>query len=694
MCGRSDLPNFKNLSDGGSLQIVAPSVKTEILNRSKLLGLGAARVFLLFALLARAHGVLGAPLLIEHFDEDVPDYSPIGNAPGWHVLALKGGVVTDFTTSFSGYKYEYPALSHLDGGARSGPGQWSVGFLTLIGNVVSNALIWVETPTNFQGHTITGFSYYSRNDAPAASTRIAVRVDGQWYASSTIVHDSGVPADWVLNTLRFSTAAAAWQEFDTNSLTVGSKLSHPLPTNDITAVGMFCLTGRGDRMRLDEFRVMTGPVWDRDFSVGSWIWAEQRKDRVTCRFWKLIEIPNGVRVNRALFRMTAHDTFRAFLDGNEFGRGSDWGRLTEYDLTRVLSPGPHVLAVEAFNEYEWAGLVAGMAVDLSDGTVLQVPSDDTWRIVPADEKNWLTTTLPDEKWPKATLLFPFRDAPGIPKYPKVDSSLPLEPVVIQFWQKGWFQVTLLSFFAVVVGICLRLLAKVTMQSKEQQILQRERARIARDIHDDLGAVVTQLVLQGETAQSELADAPEMRSKFKRVSDTGRRLVQSINEVVWMVNSQRDSLRDFENYVCRYAENFLRASGVRCRLDVDGEIPEAAFDLARRRSLFLAIKEALNNTIKHSGATEVLLKLQIEQDEVKVTVEDNGKGFDPATRDRHGNGLSNMAQRMSEIGGRCQIVSQPGAGCRVELAAKVSHLSGHRRSWWRLRPGAASPIVEK
>ena len=658
-------------------------------NQNKLLRRVVGWFLFLLALLAIARPALSAPLLIEHFDEDVPDYSPIGNAPGWHVLALKGGIVTDFTTSFSGYKYEYPALSHFEGGARSGPGQWSLGFLTLIGNVVSNALIWVETPTNFQGHTITGFSYYSRNDSATTSTRIVVRVDGQWYASTTSVHDSGVPADWVLNTLRLSTDAAAWQEFDTNSLNVGSKLSHSLSTNNITAVGIFCLTTRGSRMRLDEFRVITGSVWDQDFSVGSWIWAEQRKDRVTCRFWKLIEIPDGVRVNRALFRMTAHDTFRAFLDGNEFGRGSDWGRLTEYDLTRVLSPGPHVLAVEAFNEYEWAGLVAGLVVNLSDGKVMQVPSDDSWRIVPADEKKWLTSIVPDEKWPKATMLFPFRDAPGIPKSPKVDSSLPLEPIVIQFWQKGWFQVTLLSFFALLVAICLRLLAKVTMQSQEQQILQRERARIARDIHDDLGAVVTQLVLQGEMAQSELADKPEMRSKFKRVSDTGRRLVQSINEVVWMVNSQRDSLRDFENYVCRYTENFLRASSIRCRLDVDGEIPEAAFDLARRRSLFLAIKEALNNATKHSGATEVLLKLQIEKDEVKVTVEDNGKGFDPAARDCRGNGLSNLAQRMAEVGGRCQIVSQPGTGCRVELAMKVAHLSDHHRPWWRLRAKPSS-----
>jgi signal transduction histidine kinase len=669
-------------------------MKSKILKQDKLLRLVAARLFSLFVLITIMQSALGATLLIEHFDEKVPDYSPIGNAPGWRVLVVKGGVVFDCTTNLPGFIYDYPALSSSYGGARSGPGQWSVGFLTLIGNVVSNALIWVEAPTNFQGHAITGFSYYSRNDSAASSTRIVVRANGRWYASTTSVHDSGVPADWVLNTLRFTTSPGAWQELNTNNLTLGSKLSQPLPTNNISAVGFYCLTAGRSRMRLDEFRVVTGSVWDQDFSVGSWIWAEQRMDRVTCRLWKLIEIPSGVRVKRAQLRMTAHDTFRAFLDGTEFGRGSDWGRLTEYDLTRVLSPGRHVLAVEAFNEYEWAGLVAGLVVELSDGKVMKFPSDDTWRIVPEDSKGWLTADLPENNWPAATLLFPFRDAPGIPDSPKVDSSLPLQPIVIQFWQTGWFQVTLLSFCGVVVGICLRLLAKVTMQSKEQQVLQRERARIARDIHDDLGAVVTQLVLQGETAQSELPGESEARAKFKRISDTGRRLVQSINEVVWMVNSQRDSLQDFENYVCRYAENFLRASSIRCRLDVDGEIPEAAFDLARRRSLFLAIKEALNNAAKHSGATEVLLKLQIEKDDVKVTVEDNGRGFDPAARDRTRNGLSNMAQRMTEVGGKCQIVSRPGAGCRVELSAKVSHLSDHHSSWWRLRDHSSSTLGKK
>ena len=112
----------------------------------------------------------GATLLIEHFDEIVPDYSPVGSAPGWHVLGLQGGVVRDFTTAFSGYIYDYPALSSSYGGARSGPGQWSKGFLTLIGNQVSNTLVWVETGTNFQGREISGFSYYSRNESTASST--------------------------------------------------------------------------------------------------------------------------------------------------------------------------------------------------------------------------------------------------------------------------------------------------------------------------------------------------------------------------------------------------------------------------------------------------------------------------------------------------------------------------------------------
>ncbi|MGC3957396.1 MAG: histidine kinase [Verrucomicrobiota bacterium] len=201
-------------------------------------------------------------------------------------------------------------------------------------------------------------------------------------------------------------------------------------------------------------------------------------------------------------------------------------------------------------------------------------------------------------------------------------------------------------------------------------MQRERTRIARDIHDELGAGLTHLVLIGETAKREPVTDISAQTQFDRVTETGRKLLRSIDEVVWMVNSQRDSLQDFEAYVCRYAENFLRTSGIQCRLHVDDEMPRATLDLATRRSLFLAVKESLNNISKHAQATVVSLTIKLVGQEVMVIVEDDGKGFDLSKRDMERNGLTNMMNRMAELGGSCRVTSQPGAGCKLELTAPL------------------------
>src|ERR1017187_3017180 len=136
-----------------------------------------------------------------------------------------------------------------------------------------------------------------------------------------------------------------------------------------------------------------------------------------------------------------------------------------------------------------------------------------------------------------------------------------------------------------------------------------------------------------------------------------------------VNSRRDTLRDFAIYVCKYAQFFLNSAPIRCRLDVEPEIPPATFDLPVRRNLFLAVKEALNNAAKHSEASEVFLRLYRHNQKLTVVVEDNGRGFDPAQADAARNGMTNMTQRMGEIGGFFTVVSQPGSGCRVELDRK-------------------------
>jgi signal transduction histidine kinase len=110
------------------------------------------------------------------------------------------------------------------------------------------------------------------------------------------------------------------------------------------------------------------------------------------------------------------------------------------------------------------------------------------------------------------------------------------------------------------------------------------------------------------------------------------------------------------------------------------MPISAFDLPVRRSLFLAVKEALNNAAKHSGASELFLRIYHEGDRVIVIVEDNGCGFD-ATLPSEGNGLYNMQQRLDEMGGACGIISELGAGCRVEFNMPLAHPI-RRESWWK------------
>lgn len=604
-------------------------------------------------------------LIAERFDQNVPDFSPIGGAPQWHAYASHLGPVADYTATTPGDNF--PCLSH----SAVASGVSGAGYLVLgSGQVVNKVLVWMDCSLSIPPDKPTTFSFYTRNDQATTGIRLVVRIGELWFASPTDFRDPGGNSAWSLQSLEFS-PATGWRPLNTNLLSLAPPLTGPLPDGGITAIGFFAQSDGDGKTRVDELQVYSGTaIMDPTYHVGSWIWDERELERQTCRFWTLIDIPRQSSVNKARMRITADNSYQVFLDGIKIGQGSEWRRLTEYDLTLRLTEGPHALAVEAFNEVGRAGVVAGVTVDLEDGRILEIPSDTMWRVVPDDQKGWKTRTSPPPAWPRARLVARFQDLPGLPHRPQVLFPSALQPVEVHFWQQGWFQITMLSLCVITGIFYLRLLARLALQSRSQQVLQRERARIARDIHDDLGAGLTQLVLLGEAEQRELSGQPAARAKFERISEAGRRLLSSIDEVVWLVNSQRDSLQDFEAYICRYAENFLRSSAIRCRLDVEAEIPQINFDLATRRTLFLAIKEALNNVVKHSGATEVALTIQVANEEVAVTVEDNGRGFHPAAATPGRNGMSNLAQRMAEVGGQYELTSQPGQGCRVVLRVPV------------------------
>ena len=228
--------------------------------------------------------------------------------------------------------------------------------------------------------------------------------------------------------------------------------------------------------------------------------------------------------------------------------------------------------------------------------------------------------------------------------------------------------------------CFRLMAQLALQAKSQRLLQLERARIARVIHDDLGAGLTKLVLLGEVVQNGIKSDAETRAQVGQLCERARDLSKIMDEVVWAINSRRDTLVDFSTYVCKYAQAFFSSGPVRCRLDVEPELPASEFDLPIRRNLFLAVKEALNNAAKHSQATEVYLRIHRLGEGLMVMVDDNGRGFNRGEAGDERNGLSNMEQRMNEVGGTCKIRGHPGTGCRVEF--EIPRLRAQRRPWWR------------
>jgi signal transduction histidine kinase/ligand-binding sensor domain-containing protein len=243
-----------------------------------------------------------------------------------------------------------------------------------------------------------------------------------------------------------------------------------------------------------------------------------------------------------------------------------------------------------------------------------------------------------------------------------------------FWQTWWFRLLSLALFT---GMVIAIVRYVSFRRLQQQLralaqlaaLQKERARIAKDIHDDLGADLTQIAFMGELAQQDRGEPEQVAGRIAKISATARQAIKSLDEIVWAVNPHNDTLAHLIDYAGQFALDFLRLAGIRCRADFPDQIPERELSTDLRHNLFLVIKESLHNIVKHAGATEVWLRVKNAETFLEITIEDNGYGFDHADKtpdDALADGLRNMRQRMTDIGGECCFESQPGRGTKVIL----------------------------
>ncbi|HEY8933251.1 MAG TPA: ATP-binding protein [Rariglobus sp.] len=410
---------------------------------------------------------------------------------------------------------------------------------------------------------------------------------------------------------------------------------------------------------------------DREYQVGDWIWADTTRDRQECRFVRVIDLPAETEIDSALLRITGDNFYRVYIDGYFIGQGGDWRVLTEYDITHLLGPGHHVLAAEVMNDFDFGGLLAGLRIRLRDGRQMGIPTDTSWKLAPGSASAWPLPTL-DETWKNARIVRPFTAWRMQPRIYKAPASV---PEIRSFWQHDWLQVSLLAVSAAATLGTLVLLGMLLLKRQSERVVRRERARIANDLHDNLGGGLTQLVLLGEAVRRELGgEAGAHDEKLKRLCEQARAMGRNMKETVWLINSQRDTVSELASYLVRYTETFFRDTPVRCRFAIDENLPDIPCGLGVRRNLLLGVKEALNNTLRHSVATKVELIIERRNRLLRIVVRDNGIGFDPKTI-QPGEGLRNLELRAREAGGQFSLRSNPGGGTAVEFMiplAKTAH----------------------
>lgn len=288
--------------------------------------------------------------------------------------------------------------------------------------------------------------------------------------------------------------------------------------------------------------------------------------------------------------------------------------------------------------------------------------DDTWREIGG------TRSSTYEAVPPGTYQFEVSaiNGDGVSSAKPASAEIVIRP---HFWETSWFwilSITMAIGIAAGTGwIIARVRLKRRIQSlKLKQSLEAERARISRDLHDDLGASLTELSILSALA-AENPDHNTLRSSLGHLSGKAKTVVGTLDEIVWAATPSEDSLRSLVEYLSAFAREFLENVEITLRADVIRNIPDIQIGPNRRHNVFLAARESLNNAVKHANATEIHLGITIEDKHLVIRIRDNGRGF-PVEYASSGDGLSNLKKRMADCGGTCTIQSKMGEGTTVSL----------------------------
>jgi signal transduction histidine kinase len=255
-------------------------------------------------------------------------------------------------------------------------------------------------------------------------------------------------------------------------------------------------------------------------------------------------------------------------------------------------------------------------------------------------------------------------------------SIPIEvlaPIFMRF--DFWLTATACTLGAIALisrFLFKRKMARRLQEAKYKNAISNERSRIARDLHDEIGANLARIGMLTELTELSLEHKDRAKCQLDKIYTTSKEITRQLNSVVWSVDPANDTLENFTRYIHGYAVEYLTSSGIRCHFTALDELPYVPMFSPTRHHLLMAIKEALHNIVSHSKATVVLMHIDFKDGYIILEIEDNGVGMPDAQTIQLGNGLNNMRYRTNSTGGTCEFIKTPSGGTLVRITAIPFH----------------------
>jgi signal transduction histidine kinase len=207
--------------------------------------------------------------------------------------------------------------------------------------------------------------------------------------------------------------------------------------------------------------------------------------------------------------------------------------------------------------------------------------------------------------------------------------------------------------------------------QNQQALMKERLRISRELHDEVGATLSGIAMYSHLTKEQIkaADTAGVNNSLTVMQESAAQMVNKLNDIVWLINPEQDSLQQLMDRLEEYARQMASVKGMQVKITVSEGLEELSLPVEHRRNIYLFCKEAINNAVKYSNGTLLELRITAAHGILDFTVSDNGKGFD-AVMVRRGNGLDNMQKRADEVGAKLVLESKKEGGSLLSMQINI------------------------